>query len=149
MNIIVKIALSKDLADVANLFDYYRVFYKNSSDPEAARIFISERMRNNDSAIFIARSDSGEALGFTQLYPSFSSQSMQRMWILNDLYVAESHRQKGIANRLLEAARDFSERGSAKGLMLCTQVTNRTAQSLYLKFGFTKLNEFEWYFLKT
>lgn len=149
MEIVVKRASREDIADVTNLFNLYRVFYKNPSDPEAARQFISERLRNDDSVIFIARSANGEALGFTQLYPSFSSQSMQRMWILNDLYVAESHRQTGVANRLLDAARDFSESGASKGLMLCTQVANRKAQSLYMKFGFAKLSEFEWYFLNT
>lgn len=149
MEIFVKKAVRKDLEDVVNLFDCYRVFYNNESKLEAARSFIAERMKNGDSVIFVARSDSGEALGFTQLYPSFSSQSMQPVWILNDLYVADSHRQMGVAKNLLGAARDFSESGASKGLMLCTQVTNRKAQSLYLKFGFEKLSEFEWYFLKT
>lgn len=139
----------EDLNDVAHLFDRYRFFYKNASNLEAARSFIAERLQNHDTVIFIARSDNGEALGFTQLYSTFSSQSMQRMWILNDLYVAESHRQKGVAKRLLEAARRLSEERASKGLLLCTQVTNCEARSLYLKLGFAKLSDYEWYFLKT
>lgn len=149
MGITIKKAVLEDLADVAGLFDCYRVFYKQESDVESARFFIAKRMNKEDSVIFLARSETGQAVGFTQLYPTFSSQSMQRMWILNDLYVTESHREAGIGSILLETARYFSADTTSKGLLLCTQVTNQKAQALYRRSGYRKLDEFEWYFLKT
>lgn len=138
-----------DLEDLVHLFNAYRIFYKQSGDLEGARIFLRERITKDESVIFIAREATGDAVGFTQLYPSFSSASMQRLWVLNDLYVAENRRRRGIAAGLLDAARNFSERDSAKGLLLCTQTTNTKAQALYRKNGYVQMDDFHWYFLKT
>ena len=84
----------KHLEEISKLFDRYRVFYKASSDPDAARTFLQERFQNGDSIIFAVRHDR-KIVGFTQLYPSFSSVSMKRIWILNDLFVEPTDRQKG------------------------------------------------------
>ena len=61
-------------------------------------------------------------IGFTQLYPSFSSISMRRIWILNDLFVAEDRRGRGAAQRLLDAAKAYAVETNAKGLALSTAV---------------------------
>src|SRR5581483_10999258 len=84
-----------DLDALAPLFDGYRVFYRRASNLPAAREFLRERLALRESVIFIARNERGEALGFTQLYPCFSSVSARRLWILNDLFVAESARGLG------------------------------------------------------
>ena len=42
------------LEEVSKLFDQYRVFYKSSSDYEAAREFLKERFEKGDSTIFAA-----------------------------------------------------------------------------------------------
>lgn len=54
------------LEEVSKLFDQYRIFYKSSSDLEAARKFIQERFQKGDSIIFVV-SDDGRIVGFTQL----------------------------------------------------------------------------------
>jgi len=69
---------------IAPLFDAYRVFYKQASNLDAAKAFLHERLKNKESVIYLAIKDS-KAVGFTQLYPLFSSVSMERMFILNDL----------------------------------------------------------------
>lgn len=63
-----------DLERLIPLFDEYRVFYGAVSDLDGARAFLSDRLKLNDSVIFIAVEGEGEekrAWGFTQLYPSF------------------------------------------------------------------------------
>ena len=145
----ISLASLDDLDELAVLFDAYRVFYKNPSDTLGAKDFLRDRLDLQESIIYIARNEKQEALGFTQLYPIFSSQSMQRSWLLNDLYVAESCRRQGIAEALLNEARALSSREGAKGLMLCTQYSNTKAQALYEKFGFKPLDDFKWYFLAT
>jgi hypothetical protein len=60
------------------LFNQYRIFYNQASDLEAAKKFLQERFQNKDSIVFAAN-DNGEMIGFTQLYPSFSSVSMKRV----------------------------------------------------------------------
>ncbi|WP_250149248.1 GNAT family N-acetyltransferase [Flagellimonas sp. 389] len=87
----VKRATLSDVAFIAPLFNEYRIFYKQETDLSASRAFLEARLRNNESIIFVAISE-GEMIGFTQLYKTFSSVSLQPYYILNDLFVAQAHR---------------------------------------------------------
>ncbi|KHL70658.1 GNAT family N-acetyltransferase [Pseudomonas flexibilis] len=131
---------------VAPLFDQYRVFYRQPSDPALAQAFIAERVANRESVIFLALQD-GEPVGFTQLYPSFSSVSARRTWILNDLYVVPSCRGQGVGSALLERARAHAQATGAKGLGLQTAVDNLNAQRLYEALGYRREEGFYSYFL--
>ncbi|MEH7124238.1 GNAT family N-acetyltransferase [Bacillus sp. JJ1532] len=133
---IVKATLN-DLESVTELFDLYRIFYKQKSDIEGARDFIQGRLTSEDSVIFIAL-EGENAVGFIQLYPSFSSVGMKRIWILNDLYVKESVRGKGFGEKLMKKAIEFAKDTEAKGVLLETAADNLGAQKLYEKVGFTK-----------
>lgn len=126
------------------LFDAYRVFYRQPSDRGLARAFVGERLAQGDTVIFIAERG-GEGVGFTQLFPSFSSVSARRLWILNDLFVAPEARRGGVARALLERAKDYAVETQAKGLVLTTEVNNRAAQSLYEALGWTKDETFYTY----
>ena len=108
----VTLAQIEDLEEVSKLFDRYRVFYDRSSDIDAARSFLQKRLQHGDSKRFVDRTDR-RIVGFTQLYPSFSSVSMKTVWILNDLFVEESSRNKGVAKSLIVAAEDFGRETSA------------------------------------
>jgi ribosomal protein S18 acetylase RimI-like enzyme len=138
-------ATLKELNSFTELFDSYRVFYKQDSDIEGARAFLKERLLNEDSVIFIAY-DEGNAVGFVQLYPTFSSVSMKRSWVLNDLYVNASARKKGFGEKLIQKAIEFAEETGAKGLSLETGQDNVTAQRLYEKIGFKKEDNYFYYF---
>ena len=137
---------SAHLEDIAKLFDAYRVFYKQGSNYQAARTFISQRIKNNDSIIFVAYTGD-EALGFTQLYPVFSSVSMQGMCILNDLFVVKEHRNQGIAKKLLDHSKQYAVEAKLKGLSLETARDN-PAQKLYEREGWVKDEDFLHYFWK-
>jgi len=133
-----------DVDDLAPLFDLYRQFYGQASDLAPARAFLSERLRRDESVIFIASADD-VALGFTQLYPSFSSVSVRRLWILNDLFVSPAARRGGVGRRLLERAREWAVETGAKGLTLTTALTNSAARSLYESCGWRLDDEFAHY----
>lgn len=90
-----------DIDMVSHLFDLYRQFYGQCSDIENVQSFISARLMASDSVIFLALDEENIPMGFAQLYPSFSSVAMSKMWYLNDLYVVELHRNKGVARALL------------------------------------------------
>ncbi|GAB3935953.1 GNAT family N-acetyltransferase [Mucilaginibacter myungsuensis] len=107
-----------DEADlVIELFDRYRVFYKQASDRALAEQFITERLSSNESVVFVAMMGE-QAVGFTQLYPKYSSMRAVRNWILNDLYVDADHRKFGIGTKLIQAARDFAKDAGAKFVQL-------------------------------
>jgi len=122
---------------VVNLFDNYRLFYKQTSDLALAKDFLTERLKNNESVIFVVL-DNEKPIGFTQLYPTYSSVRMVRNWILNDLYVDGDCRKQGIGKILINAAMDFGRSAGAKYVQLETAVDNYSAQHLYESIGFVK-----------
>lgn len=122
---------------VSGLFDRYRQFYKQPADEELAGRYISQRLENNESVIFAAIADDTPA-GFTQLYPTYSSVRVRKNWILNDLYVDEDYRKKGIGEMLIQTAMAFAKADGAAYLQLETATDNHTAQRLYEAIGFEK-----------
>lgn len=130
-----------DLEQLVPLFDKYRQFYGRASDLHAAREFLLARFNNDESTVFIAHE--GEmAVGFTQLYPSFSSLSLGRIFILNDLFVHEQARRKGVASMLMSAAVKFASMLRADRLSLSTAITNDGAQALYQSAGWKRDDQF-------
>ena len=134
------------LGELAPLFDAYRVFYAQPSDTELATAFLRERLTQHDTVIFLAERE-GKAVGFTQLFPSFSSVSARRLWILNDLFVVPEARGRGVARALLGRARLHALETDAKGLVLSTAVDNKTAQRLYEGLGWVRDEAFYTYAL--
>jgi len=144
---IIRKAITKDLGLLSTLFDQYRIFYKQPSDIPGARKFLTERMEQNESKIFVAFLD-GKMIGFTQLYPVFSSVGMKRAWILNDLFVAEEARGSGAADALLKAAQEMGAETSSRWLMLQTAITNHRAQKVYERNGWEKDEEYFSYYYR-
>ncbi|MFA0115206.1 GNAT family N-acetyltransferase [Vibrio sp. 10N.261.46.E11] len=132
---------------VVPLFDAYRVFYGQEKDLKTAREFIEARLKNSESVIFLALDDEGNGLGFTQLYPSFSSVSVSRIWVLNDLFVAHTARRQGVAKQLMDAAKNMGLKDDAKGLALETAESNINAQRLYESLGYVRESGAYHYFL--
>ena len=135
-----------DLEKIIPLFHKYREFYQVEYKLQEVEIFLTQRIEKSQSKIFFAI-DRDKAIGFTQLYPSFSSLSLKPVWILNDLYVDENFRKQGVGKMLLDAAKDFAIQTNSKGLTLTTGIENETAQSLFEKFGFIRKEHFYEYFL--
>ncbi len=136
-----------DLDRLVPLFDSYRQFYRMPSDIAMARHFLLERFRHNQSTIFLAEQSGGAAVGFTQLYPGFSSASMAPILILNDLFVDQGARCCGAGTLLLNAAAAYGVAIGAVRLTLSTEVTNAAAQSLYENRGWVRQNDFYVYTL--
>lgn len=140
-SIIVRQAVLADIDALVPLFDGYRQFYGRASDEAAAREFLRARFEHGESVLFIA-CEGDAAIGFTQLYPSFSSVSLARIFVLNDLFVVETARRHGVAARLIGAATAFAQTTGAVRLTLSTATTNRTAQSLYQSLGWQRDEQF-------
>ena len=147
MNLEVITASFDHLPKLAPLFDAYRVFYGQPSDVEAARVFLYKRFTLGESIVFLAMFED-RAVGFTQLYPMFSSVSLRRIWILNDLYVESDVRGQRVGERLIERAVQLAKESGAKGIQLETAHTNTSGQKLYERLGFQREDlEYRTYFL--
>lgn len=136
----------KDIDQLAELFDQYRIFYHKDSDISAAKKFLTERIENKDSEIFVAENE-GKLVGFVQLYPLFSSTRMKRYWLLNDLYVNENHRGKGFSKKLIEDSKELAKFTDAAGILLETGKSNDIGNQLYPSCGFEiydEVNFYEW-----
>jgi GNAT superfamily N-acetyltransferase len=141
-------ATTNDLPQLSQLFDAYRIFYRKPSDIGSATEFLKERMKENQSVIFVDE-ENGTLTGFTQLYPQFSSTRMQRTWLLNDLYIQPSFRGKGISKKLIEASKQLARDTNAAGLLLETEKSNITGNQLYPATDFVLYNETNFYWWDT
>ena len=145
-SVTVRQAVLADLDFLVVLFDAYRQFYGQTSDLVGARTFLKARFEHGQSVVLLAELQ-GQAVGFTQLYPSFSSVSMARVFVLNDLFVAPTARRLGVGEALLTAAADHARQLGAVRLSLTTNVQNLPAQSLYASLGWELDQKFYAYHL--
>lgn len=146
--ITVRLAVLSDIELLAPLFDGYRQFYGRASDLSAATEFLLARFNHGESVLFLAH-EGNKPVGFTQLYPSFSSVSLARMFVLNDLFVYEHARRKGVASKLMTAAVDYVSSLGAVRVSLSTATTNEAAQRLYQSAGWKRDEQFFVYHFST
>ncbi|NDQ57777.1 MAG: GNAT family N-acetyltransferase [Acidipila sp.] len=135
---------------IAPLFEAYREFYRRPPDPRGTRAFLAERLKREESVMFLALVQTGNsstAVGFVHLYPTFSSLSLKPQWILSDLFVTPEARSRGVGAALMDRAKELAEGSGADGLMLETATDNLTAQKLYESLGYKRDIEFYRYFL--
>jgi GNAT superfamily N-acetyltransferase len=141
-------ATINDLAELSTLFDLYRQFYNQSANIAEAKRFLNERLIKKESIIYVSKDSDGHLTGFTQLYPVFSSVQMKRSWILNDLYVKNEFRKKGIARLLIQRCKKLAVETNADGLLLETSINNMEGNKLYPSEGFVLQDHENFYFWK-
>ena len=141
-------ATPKDCAAVAVLFDQYRQFYSQDTDPELAADYIGKHLDNGSSVIFLAWSKDHNALGFTQLYPAFCSVDASPIWILYDLYVDAPARRLGVGKALMNVAAKHAKQTGASRIDLETDTGNTQAQILYESLGYSRDTDFYKYSLE-
>lgn len=135
---------------VVPLFDQYRMFYGQPSNLALARQFVAARLEQQDSVIFVGVGGEGHdeiGLGFALLYPSFNSVLATPIWILNDLYVLEGARRRGLARELIASGQDLAGETGATVISLSTARDNAASRRLYEKLGFTLDDTFCTYLL--
>tara|TARA_B110000438_G_scaffold276731_1_gene298752 strand:+ start:87 stop:536 length:450 start_codon:yes stop_codon:yes gene_type:complete len=135
------------IAELARLFNLYRVFYEQPSDEKLAYKFITERIDKDESIVFVFEEHSGKLNGFVQLYASFCSVSAVPILILYDLYVEQERRGEGIGRKLMDCASQFAELNGYARLELSTAKDNHIGQSLYESLDYELDDEFLHYSL--
>ena len=142
-------ATLEHLDELVPLFEAYRIFYKKRANELKTRQFLTERILKQESIVYLIFTEGGQAVGFTQLYPTFSSIRLGRLWLLNDIYVVPEMRSKGYSIALIEHVKDMARKTGAVGVVLQTDVTNDIGNKLYPRTGFeldsASCNYYGWY----
>jgi ribosomal protein S18 acetylase RimI-like enzyme len=133
-------ATTQDLDQLTNLFDQYAIFYKKPSNYEKHYSYLKERLENNEAIIFVALDEDNEdkLIGFALIYVTFSSLALNKILILNDLFVDSSARKKGIGEKLILQTVELAKELGANDIRLRTAKNNTVAQGLYHKMGFVR-----------
>lgn len=137
----VRQAVVADLDAVADLLDQFRQFQGQPPGRPACLAFLRERFDHGESVVFLATLDERPA-GFAQLYPSFSSTALARVYILNDLYVSADARRSGAASALLAAVEQYAWTFGACRVSLNVLRSNVDAQAVYRARGWVQDNEY-------
>lgn len=128
----------QDLAELASLFNNYRQFYEQTPDITLAKSFITARLNNQDSIIFVAETSDKKLIVFCQIYPSFCSVAAAKIGVLYDLFVDENARKIGAGRALMLAAHEFAANNGMARLDLTTAKNNHSAQALYESLGWVR-----------
>lgn len=143
-----RLAKEGDLEALSVLFHEYRgtsISLDNLASLSESAAWVEARFQHQD-AVFILAIDAEKIVGFITLYQGFSSVSLQKYWILNDLYVRVTVRGKGCAKDLMVFAHDYAVETGAKGIELETGEHNMIAQNLYAGLGYVENTHYKHYF---
>jgi ribosomal protein S18 acetylase RimI-like enzyme len=116
------------------------VFYKKPSNYEKHKAYLKERMENNEAIIYLAFDESNPkaAIGFVLNYITFSSLALNKIIILNDLFVDSTTRKNGIGEKLIMQTIALANEIGSNLIRLRTAKNNIVAQGLYHKMGFVR-----------
>jgi ribosomal protein S18 acetylase RimI-like enzyme len=133
-------ATLQDLDQLTNLFDQYIVFYKKPSNIEKHKSYLKDRIENNEAIIYLAFDENNpeKAIGFTLIYVTFSSLVLNKILILNDLYVDSNVRKNGVGEKLISQTIELAKELGSNLIRLRTAKSNTVAQGLYNKMGFVR-----------
>ncbi|MDQ0219278.1 GNAT family N-acetyltransferase [Peribacillus cavernae] len=145
--LIIRQATIQDLPKIVPIFDSYREYFKQQRNPVEAERYLFERFEHLESVIFIAEQNS-EVIGFAQLYPTFSSLTLQRVWLLNDFFISEDYRDSGVGKQLFVKVKEFTLLTNSKGIELSVEHINKKAWGFWERQGFKMDDEFRYYFYK-
>jgi GNAT superfamily N-acetyltransferase len=145
--LMIRQATIQDLPKIVPIFDSYREYFKQQRNPSEVEGFLFEKFQHFESVIFIAEQHD-EVIGFAQLYPTFSSLTLQRVWILNDFFISEAYRNFGVGKQLFAKVKEFTMLTNSKGIELSVEHINKTAWQFWEREGFKKDEDFRYYFYK-
>ena len=137
MDISTRPANLQDANGIAALAAQWRDLLQHSTLTEGQlRKNIESLLGDPDTDFLIATSEDGELLGFVQQRYRYSIWSGRAEAYLEDIFVVEQARGKGVGGRLLELALRRAEARKCAVITLYTNSGNADSIALYERFGF-------------
>lgn len=114
----------------------YQRFYEVSDvDDERNRSFFERFIAPSDDGMLLGAWEGEELVGYACLYWHFTSLVPAETVLMNDLYVGEKARGRGVGRALIEASAAVARERGAHHLEWATAPDNETAQRLYDSTG--------------
>ena len=132
----------EDLVAALPLFAGYQGFYETAPDDAANLRFFRRFIAPSDDGLLLGAWVGADLVGFACLYWTFSSTQAAEIALMNDLFVPEGQRGKGIGYALIDAAVEAARRRGKRQLEWLTAVDNHRAQRLYDR---TEATRSAWY----
>jgi GNAT superfamily N-acetyltransferase len=133
---------STQMAQLAVLFDEYRVHYGEPADADHSWAWLQDNIAVGALNVFGANID-GVIVGFATTVSNPASLRLGHYWQIRDLYVAPRWRRSGIARALLAHVRQEAEAAGALRLALQTEADNVGALDLYRTSGFVDVEGYK------
>jgi GNAT superfamily N-acetyltransferase len=114
----------------------YQGFYEvDDIDEGRNRAFFRRFLAPGDDGLLLGAWDGEELVGYACLYWHFTSLVPAETVLMNDLYVTEQARGRGVGRALIEASAAVARERGAHHLEWATAPDNHTAQRLYDSTG--------------
>lgn len=135
----------EQLNELLPLFHKYMDFYEQEIQKDKFKAFLKERLENEEAIVFMHYNEKNQANGFVVNYTSFSSFSLGKIMVLNDLFIDKSARNQGIGTQLIKKTFEIAKDKKIARVDISTANTNIGAQKLYERMGFVKDQDFCYY----
>jgi GNAT superfamily N-acetyltransferase len=114
---------------------YQRFYEVEEIDEERNRSFFRRFLAPSEDGLLLGARAGGELVGYACLYWHFSSLAARESVLMNDLFVSEAARGRGVGRALIEASAAVARERGAAHLEWSTAPDNLTAQRLYDSTG--------------
>jgi GNAT superfamily N-acetyltransferase len=126
----------EDLESFLPLIAAYQRFYGRYSLSAATnRVFFGRFIEPSEHGVLLGAWTGSNPAGFATLYWTFSSTAACAVAVMNDLYVDEAHRRKGIGRALVDSAVSAAIRRGMVRLDWLAAADNLEAQGFYKALG--------------
>ncbi len=127
---------AEEFEELLPLIAAYQRFYEvEEIDEERNRAFFRRFLAPSEDGLLLGARQDGQLLGYACLYWHFSSLEAVEAVLMNDLYVTEQARGRGVGRALIEATAEVARERGAPIVEWSTAPDNHTAQRLYDSTG--------------
>ncbi len=124
------------IALMRDLYGYDQILF----DEQNARIALSQFLSAGEYGIIWIIQIAGQAVGYIVLTYDFSLEFHGRTACLDELFICEEYRNRGVGQQALQFVEDYCRASKIKALFVITEKSNKIADHFYQKCGFAALN---------